>query len=283
MQRFEQFRSIENADTNKAYLRAQDVLEKAINPEDFEGVYDDIEKDVAYVERMEKEFDEQSKREPVELERTKKIATILEGIILEAGELYNWFGENASTIVPSRYDDIKNGVDCIVEFEEGENEATHLALAIDVISGPEVERKINRIKKDIEENHLSEIKYFSSDFLGVKERKTNIPKVVIGADKKHVADVMELWLNNKKKELSEHHLQIQILKEISMQLQAFADYANSIGATALGDIYKSTLVIVRRILRGKIINPEDRELIEEDEVYQALKQNLQSLKTAKAA
>lgn len=163
-----------NTDIERAYNRAKEVLSHAIPLENFSDIYKDVETDLKYVETMEKLFAETIEKDPEELKKVYRLSTILEAIILEEGELANWFGENATTIVPSRFDDIRNGIDCIVEFEEGENSASHLALAVDIVAGSEIQRKIDRIKKDIEEGHLSEIKYFSSDTLGIKGKKINI-------------------------------------------------------------------------------------------------------------
>jgi hypothetical protein len=267
----------ENIDIDKATQKALKILDKSINPHDFDDIYKDVDKDLAYVEEMEKRFREGANQNPVEFENISKMAVILEGIINEQIELSDWFGADASTIVPSRYDDIVNGVDCIVEFEEGENSASHLALAIDAVSSTGVRKKFERIKHDIDNGHLAEIKYFASAFLGIRGEKSNVPKVVIGADRKHIREVMELWLNNKRKELAEHYLQIQILKEIKIQLEVFIQYANSKGKPDMANIYKKALLIVKRIIREKNNASYDIDKIEEDSVYNAIIREVQDV------
>ena len=52
----------------------------------------------------------------------------------------NWLGPEATAIKSSRYDDIKNGVDNIVEFHKEEDfSSSHLALAIDETFSHDVE------------------------------------------------------------------------------------------------------------------------------------------------
>lgn len=261
-----------NTTIDKAYDRAKEILSGGIQLQDFSDIYKDVENDQKYVETMEKLFSETLEKDGEDLRKIYKLSAILEAIVLEEGELSNWFGENATTIIPSRFDDIRNGIDCIVEFEEGDTSASHLALAVDVVSGAEIQRKMNRIKNDIEEGHLSEIKYFSSDRLGIKGKKINIPKVVIGADRKHVQDLVELWLNNRNKELAEHHMQIQILKEIKLQLDAFAKYAERKGRPEIAEIYRKALSIVRTIIREKKVVGDMLDKMEEDEVYKSIQE-----------
>ncbi|MEK7120983.1 MAG: hypothetical protein AAB840_02730, partial [Patescibacteria group bacterium] len=119
-----------NTSIDKAYNKAKEVLSSAIDLNDFGDIYKDVNADLRYVESMEKLFEETMAKDPEELRNIYKLGTILEAIVVEEGELANWFGENTTTIVPSRFDDIRNGIDCIVEFDEGENSASHLALGI---------------------------------------------------------------------------------------------------------------------------------------------------------
>lgn len=168
MMDFERIGRAENIDIDKAHKKASEVLRDAIDIEDFSDIYKDTEKDKEYVEAMEKKFEESSMDSPKEFQYMQKMGKILEAIIHEQGELSDWFGENATTITPARYDDIKNGIDSIVEFQEGESSASHLALAIDVVSGQEIQKKFARIKDDINKGHLSEIKYFKSEHLHIK-------------------------------------------------------------------------------------------------------------------
>src|ERR1700741_46140 len=92
-----------------AHEKAIKILENSsINVKDFQDLYgeENIKKDSEYVSNLEKRFKETNS--PEELEQ-KKLANILEAILLERMELDNWLGPNAETFKTSKYDDIHNG------------------------------------------------------------------------------------------------------------------------------------------------------------------------------
>jgi len=59
-------------------------------------------------------------REAKKFELGKDRSEALEEIINSQIESSNWFGENAMSQQLSRYDDIFNGCDVVVEFDQGE-------------------------------------------------------------------------------------------------------------------------------------------------------------------
>lgn len=266
---------------NQLYNKAQGILDKdAINPMEFDDTYKDVAGDMELVAKLELKFANNMANEPEAIRSAMKKGKILEAIIHEQGELAEWFGENATTIVPSRYDDVVNGVDNIVEFREERQTASYLALAIDVVAGTHVREKINRIKKEIGEGHLTEIKYFKSDLLHIKGKKTNVPRVVIGAEQKNVDELMRGWFLGNKQVLANHFIQIAILKEIRMQLVAFAKYAREKGGERgeeIASIYEHSLEIINEIIRSKRDLDIDRDATENDAVFQGIKTSLEHM------
>jgi hypothetical protein len=74
----------------------------------------------------------------------------------------------------SKFDDIVNGVDGVIEFLDNEEESSqeHIALSFDVVFSSDEQRvihKLNRTKKEIENGKLTEVKYFE-DSKGNKKR-----------------------------------------------------------------------------------------------------------------
>ncbi|MEK7553130.1 MAG: hypothetical protein AAB504_00340, partial [Patescibacteria group bacterium] len=120
---------IEKIMADKMYEKARNVLtQDIIRPEDFIDLYGtkNVEEDIKYVKKMEEKFKQEDSPEKQEL---KKIASVLEAIIYEQAEVNDWLGSEATTIKSSRYDDIKNGVDSIVEFYKEEDfSSSHMAL-----------------------------------------------------------------------------------------------------------------------------------------------------------
>jgi len=255
--------------------------EDPIEMKDFSAVYKDVEGDLAYVETMEAKFRDSQKVESETDAMFRKMAKVFEVIISEQIELSNWLDESALTSQASKYDDIKNGVDTIVEFDE-ENGPSHLALAIDVASGHELNRKFERIKKEISNGVLTEIKYFPPE--GIK----HIPRVVIGANRNTISDLIDKWVSKDSKDIEEarearkglegHIMQVIIIEEIISQLEAFIEFAESIGRPEIVKIYQKTLSILNKIKAGKNISEDTLFESREDKIYIEINNVLQYFK-----
>ena len=180
-------------DIKSAYERARKINDQeSIDPQKFEH-YDKtmVLRDMELVQRREADFRMQSTRES---EENKKVATILEAILHEQIGTSDWIGPNVSTIKSSRFDDIVNGVDSIARIQrEGEGD-THLGLAIDVTFSSHITDKLDRIKDDVKNGKLTQIKYFASPNPEDAKEYTymgslKVPRVVIGIEKKAVLDL----------------------------------------------------------------------------------------------
>lgn len=261
----------EKLTTEKIYEKSKNILDRdAIDLGGFKHLYGDeiVKKDTEYVIRMEKTFSSEATEEQKEAE---KLAVILEAVIHENTELNNWLGENASTIKTSRYDDIKNGVDNIVEFEEGRS-ASHIALAIDTTFSTDIVKKFERIKKEIDNGELATIKYFASEHLNIKGEKNKIPRVIVGATAKTVKELGELWIEKNNKELEKHPIQFQIIKEMLIQLETFEKYAEKIGQTEIASIFKKDYQTLEIIYKEKQNTQKDNK--DYDNMFDVIKDNL---------
>lgn len=263
---------------DKAYRKSEKLIsEYSLKEEDFIDSHgaENVAKDTAYVENMERKFEQNLSEEQ---KYCKMLADIFEAMIYDQID-NDWFGHDAVGIKTTRYDDIKNGVDQIVEFQEGEDSASHLALAIDATTSEDLDKKIERIKKEIEKGDMAHIKYFLSEYM--REHKgfgrgemVNIPRVVIGADRNIIKELSELWLENKNKDLAKHPIQFQILKEIIIQCGVFKNYAAKIqdgkDRTKIVNMYNKTQEIVKEIYDEKIKTIGD-ESFRHDDVFEAIK------------
>ncbi len=275
-ERIDSKNNFEQLTLEKAFEKAKSIIEEAeIKPEDFNDVYsaDEIRNDVQYVERMEKKFEDQHTPEQ---KKHNKLATVFEAIVHEHAELSEWFGPDAETIKPSRYDDIKNGVDTIAELKEGGKSVTHLAMGIDVTFSHDAEKKFRRIKQEIEQGTLAEVKYFHSEYMGIRERLLNIPRVVIGADEKTIRELSVMWLEGKKRELGSHPIQFQILEEIADQLKVYKAYAETVNRPDIAAMYEKAMRSVRDIRKKKGAMMKDFGV--RDSVFYALEENLSIFK-----
>jgi len=123
----------------------------------------------------------------------------LESIIVSEAKSCNWFGsEPYEIMVTSEYDDYKNGIDSIVEFQQ-EKGVSYLGLAVDATFGTDVSRKFKRILREIDNGEMPEVKYFKSEYLALKGMKGKLPRVVIGVDIEKIKELMELRLDKEEK------------------------------------------------------------------------------------
>lgn len=246
---------------------------------EFDGFYDPqmIERDKKEVERLESIFQKTNAENP-DAETLAKRGKLFEAMINNQIESSNWLGENATVIIPSKYDDYVNKIDSILEFND-EGTKSHLALAIDVTKSlDEVQKKMSQVKKSIDSGELSTVKYFRSE--DERGEKTRIPRVVIGADQKTMNGLAELLLrfHSAKGEdfkkvrslLEKHYAQLQIILEIRNQLSAFKKYAQETGREELIPSFDKLLEVVAPIF-AEIKEDEDylEKLgqVQDDEVF----------------
>lgn len=271
--------------------------EKAIKLEDFADLYDkeSLKIDQEYVETREEQF-----RTDGTPEAAKKYGKLFEAIVNDQIENSDLMGPAAKVIVPSRYDDIKNGIDSIVRFKGETGAPSHLALAIDVTrSKTEVAAKFERIRKSIQSGQLSKLKYFKTK--GYRGELDPVARVVVGADhaitedissliltfmrmKKTIAENRRLNIENDTakelplkrvqvlKKLAAHPLQQIVLTEIRAQLEAFHAYALQCDKEVAADKYAEMLHIIADIIDAKDgpSNKENNAIVDNDEVYQII-------------
>lgn len=251
----------------EAHARAQkDLSEYEIKPETFFGLYGDsiLKHDAEEVARLEASFEQSP---------SKIHADILEAIVCEHGELSEWFGPQSQVIKTSRFDDYKNKIDMIVETETEDRQFSHLALGIDVTFGnKDLSKKFDAIKTKIAKGSLGEIKYFHSDRQDFTGRKRKVPLVVIGVEIDRVKELGLLWMNRRNKDLAVHPVQVTILEEATLQLEAFVQYAKSIGKNDVVPILAMELQKINELLVQK--RATGLTGLKHDKVFEEIKRNL---------
>ncbi len=245
--------------------------EDAIRPEEFSGLYgeDVIARDVAAVNKRKESFGAP--------DRAKFASEIMEGIIYDQSERSDWLGPHAHTIKTSDYDDIMNGVDLVVEFDEPEQSRKHLALGVDATFGSHhLDSKFSRIKSEIDSGELATIKYFRSQSGSFMGRLSHIPRVVTGIDQDHLLDLAGTWEQGLNKELGVHPAQRLVLAQIAQQLKTYAAYAERIGRHQLVRPYQDAYATIRAISDTK--RNIDVSAYKEDKVHAAIIAQLENFK-----
>lgn len=142
-------------------------------------------------------------------------ADILEAILCEHTELSNWLGETAMSYLTSKYDDIKNGVDFYTEFEDLVGQT--LAFAVDVTFSSHFDKKIRRIKKEIDHDKMAKIDYYVSDDTGFVGRKIDVPRFILAIDYEKMEELNDFWLKGDVKSLEKNSIKVLLIKLIESQ------------------------------------------------------------------
>lgn len=212
-----------------------------------------IDRDLDVVRILENKFHENIEHlTPSEMKRVeegKKRSEALEVIMVEGGELHNWFGEKAFLSRTSKYDDY-NGIDGVIELvredgESGEQEPHNIALAIDASMRPDfhsIERKIKRNIERVTGPKKPQVKYFQSAVNGEQKSLTMVLPVVVGVEGRHADELTDLFgevirlravkdktesakklLKEKLERIANHPAQVVFIQEIIDQLDGYAE------------------------------------------------------------
>lgn len=242
------------------------LKEDAVDPLRFVNLYgkENVTRDLRKVEEIKTHF---------ETDESKRAAEIFEAIMHQHVELSNWLGPHAETIRASEFDDIINGIDLIVEFNENDS-TRHLALGIDVTFGSySMQKKFDRIKSEIHADKLATVKYFEAH--GFQGSLIQTPRVVIGVDIAKVIALAGLWERKENKALSTHIAKDIIADEIERQLRTFLLYAQNVNAENAVKSYTRAYNTFRNLYIPENGFAKNRSaIVAEDRVHQSIVANL---------
>ncbi len=262
---------------NEVETKAHATLSKGKEPMDIEKFfgshYKDVSADLKYVTDRKKAF---AKENSPDRQEAKKLAELFEMLLAQVIELENWLGDDVFIMETSEFDDFKAGVDAVIELLR-DGAFSHLGLAIDVtFSQKQVEKKLERIRDEIDYYELLKVKYFVSQGGDFKGELSNIPRVVIAIGRKDINELASLWLDidflrkrvhqtkagkesdtlrlrlrEAQGRLANHPLQIEMLAQIESQLEAFARHASTKEKYKKSEKFSSMLAIIHTIRSGK--------------------------------
>ncbi len=255
-----------------------------------EDIQRDIEATSKMEERFKKDWDYLSEKDIQRIKEGKKKSEALEVIIIDKGEKLGWFGCNARLSRTSKFDDIFNGVDGIVEFDKQEDNPYGIALEIDASMNPDkkvIKRKIARnTDKVLGRGKPIEIKYFQSKITGEKKKLTFVVPVIVGTEGNNANRLIQLFADIERLKKSEKNeearkkleeakndpAQIIFLRETKIQLEMYVSSLEKEGG--LKQLYKKEVEklaeIINNILNSK--NHINSERLESDRVYNLIKE-----------
>lgn len=266
--------ALEDRIISEAYLKAESQRERdRIHMEDFTedlppGTVKHDQHTVRSVEGM-IAADADSQNPEAKLER--KMGIVLEEIFSDQVQ-NDWLGSQTECYKASKYDDLLNGVDDVLEITDADS-GKHMFLAVDITKSTRTGllNKFTRIREEIDAGVLGEVKYYKNadGQTGLK----GVVHVVIGLDRDHSVELARLWAEGgKKKELAAHPAQITLLNEILLQLRAERDYAKNTEKPVKP--FEDLIAVIEKILESpekKNLRKKAGYLETEDTVFASIK------------
>ena len=264
-------------DNAREYIDSQ-----SIKIEDFGDLYDEqvIEDDQKEVQRLKEVFaknDQSVLPNGVTMGQMRQLSEITEAYLLRGINESNWI-PHCKGIKTSEYDDYKNGVDMVLEYERADRPARHIGLGVDVTFSSSIERKLSQIKKEIDAGTLSTIKYFNSHNSHIHDRLIQVPRAVVGFD---INSIKRLAKSRRiHGELpQEDTLRFVTLHQLDMQMETFTDYAKKISSPSK-DVLDRTHHFIGLLKRFVIENNRyDPQTVENNEQLKNFKSALRSFDT----
>lgn len=261
-----------------AYEKVLRESEKeTINLHDFDELYspEEVDADIAEIQRREGSF---------ENDTSKQIAEICEAIIIDHAYKSEWLGPTCDTARSSKYDDYCHGVDMIAEYPVGEQGWAHFAFGIDVTySRSASNKKLETIKREIDNRQLGEVKYYEND-QGMRKHLEHIPHLVVGFEKDTVEKLAGLWVQEDDEstrgkasaELGRSEVKYTLLAQIKIQLETFLAYTQARGFEKEAAEFARALDILEPTLAQLEEAPEDGNWAN-DNVLKDVQMNLKLL------
>lgn len=233
--------------------------EIAFDPKGFEDLYTTagVEDDLRYVSNMNRLFNQNSHYEVTEglTERdVKELSERVEYEVIRGINVGQWF-DGVGAYKTSEFDDIANGIDVVLEIQDGDNFG-QLGLGVDITFSQNVEKKFKRIKDEIDnydgnKNRLARVKYFDSQNTGTRGELNNLVRAVVAVDLPMLKDMT----GAKDAESLHTHISRHItLLEIQHQLDKFLEYAANKNPMAVKPIQRASSFI------NKLVSTLDSEV-----------------------
>jgi hypothetical protein len=170
-------------------------------------------------------------------------------------------------IKTAEYDDVFSGIDSVAQYNLAGGFEANLGLAIDVTFGHGAGRKLQKIRDRIIEGRAGRVKYFASG--SMRGEKTNIPSIVVGADKLVVEGLARLWMDPASgRHLVNHPVQYQIIEMALLQARAFEKFALRNGQVDIAKSYEQIGALLEKINKEKHVrgnlDVQDRDRVFRD-------------------
>lgn len=217
-------------------------------------------------------------------ENNKKVATIIErGIAYGVSEL-EWYGKGINMEPASEFDDVKRGVDDVVEIVKNEDESTFMGLGIDVtyrgLLSQEYKDKVFKLLQFIRNGQKTKIKYHKNH-AGKMMKEFAVPKIILSFNINDVKDMANLIKNihdpKVKEEFKNSQQKFDVMNQLIIQCELLSLFAEE----SQNDIFRQYTDIVSSVKELSWKNPEIKNILDErheDEVSKNMRYLIQEFK-----
>lgn len=224
-----------------------------------------------------KETDLLSDESRKNIDKNKKIATILERGIAYGISSLKWYGENIHLQKSSEFDDIKRGVDEIFEVSKEGEDSNFMGLGIDVtyrgLYSESYKEKLFGLLSSIKNGYKTKIKYFKG-YNGEKRREFDVPKIILYFNIEDVKDMVNFIKNIDdpiiKEEFKNSPQKITVMNQMIIQCEVLANFSEKYQNT----IFRKYFDVLNSIKELAWDNKEIKNMLEnrhEDDVLKHMK------------
>jgi hypothetical protein len=130
----------------------------------------------------------------------------------------------------------------VLEFQKGEESASHIGLGIDVTFSASLEKKLRKVKEDIDEGFLPSLKYFDSPKSHIRGELKQVPRGIVGFDKDAIARLAKQRQSTG--ELSPTDpTRLITLRQLDLQFTTYVEYAERINSKSIPALIRSAKFI----------------------------------------
>lgn len=216
-------------------------------------------------------------------EKAKKLATISERAIVFGVSNLNWCGDNVTISPTSNFDDVKRGVDEIMQIESIDG-VEFLGLGIDVtyrgLLSESYRNKLTKQLQSIYDGYSCDIKYFKNQY-GEMMSEFSVPKIPLYIDFEKVKDLVRMINNIDNPEVLEQFKESPQRFSIINQIITICDLLGDFAESCHNDIsvqYHKVSAIMKEMVNN---NPEIKNVLdgkENNEITHHIKYLIQEWK-----
>ncbi len=232
------------------------------------GGEEEIKNELESLDKRKKDFQDNEPSDLAlknKLDQAKKIATITErGLAYGVSEL-GWYGDNISIEPASEFDDVKRGVDDVLEIKKDGDESSFMGLGIDVtfrgLYSEQFQNKFFNLLKSIRNGHQTKVKFFKNH-KGEMMKEFAVPKMVLFFSVNDVKDIVEMVKSadnsDNKNDFNNSPQKFNVMNQIinsCKHLAAFAEESHN-------NVFRKYVAVENSIKELSWQNPEIKQMLD---------------------